>query len=817
MKSRREIKMVLAFVIFILLITAAVVTVSAVNHSQNPIITEVYYDTYLSGDTDGEFIRIHNPTRSSINIGGWQITDLEGAITFPEWANINAGSSLYLAYNATAFYDEMLVRADFEHGVNSDPTQNMDKWGWGLRLNDDGDEIILKDNEGEIIDVVIYGDSDYAGAGWIGTSVKGVKSGVILERDRNETTRQYEDTNSSADWDDYRIYVVGQSHFPYETFSFNGNVTVFTSPDSSFSVIANAIDNAQESIYLNVYQFHNFYLMDHITNATRRGVEVKIMLEGDPVNGIADDERHIANETVTAGGEVRFMINNESRGVYDRYAFNHAKYAVIDNESTIVMSENWKNTGVPVNNTFGNRGWGIIINNPDVTNYFTEVFREDGKPASKDCFPFTPDDPIYGNKYGSPPLDFVPNRTIPTGNYSYPFDSAIISGEFNVSPVLAPDTSLLQTKSIIGMIKGAESSVYIEQLYVKDWGTHAEPKPNPFLEAAINASRRGCEVKILLNPTYSIESNQATIDYVRGIAADEGLNLDAKFIDIDGTGLNKTHNKGVIVDRSKVLISSVNWNEYSPTNNREVGLIIENEDAAGFYTDVFFYDWYASQLPVANFTYSPVHPVVNQTVIFNASLAYDPDGGNTTKYEWGFGDETNGTGRIITHSYSSAGNYTVILTVTDNDEATNSTSKIISVYLPVEIFDTGKGTYPSMMGTHNGTITSNQTITVSQLYTYPCSGTGGHSEHIRIYNKSGTLSEGHWDGYTCDYHNITLKPSITLLKGHEYNYTIITGSYPLIHHTDRLEIDDGVITCTQFIDANRKIHNDWIPAIKLWT
>ena len=44
---------------------------------------------------------------------------------------------------------------------------------------------------------------------------------------------------------------------------------------------------------------------------------------------------------------------------------------------------------------------------------------------------------------------------------------------------------------------------------------------------------------------------------------------------------------------------------------------------------------------------------------------------------------------------------------------------------------------------------------------------------------------------------------------------IITGSYPQIHHTDRLERDDGVIECTQFTDANRKTHNDWIPAIRL--
>ena len=708
-------------------------TATAPDTSEKAIITEIYYDTYLAGDTDGEFIRIHNPTESSINVGGWQITDREGVITFPAWANIDAGDSLYLAYNATAFYEEMLQNADFEYGVDSDSTPDMTKHGW-LKLANTGDEVILKDEKGEIIDVVIYGNSMYAGEGWAGAPVKGVDEGVILERDRNETTAQYEDTNTSADWDDYRVYVVGQSHFPYEMFSFDGNVTVFTSPDSGFPEIAKAIDNAQESIYLNVYLFHNFYLMCYIIDAIERGVEVRIMLEGDPVNGITDEERYIANQTVTAGGEVRFMIDDEGRGIHDRYAFNHAKYAVIDNETTIVMSENWENTGVPVNNTFGNRGWGVIINNPDVADYFSKVFFEDWKPASKDSFPFTPDDPIYGNKYGCPPPDFVPNRTIPTGNYSHPFESKTISGEFNISPVLAPDTSLMQTKSIIGMIKGAKKSVYVEQLYIyKNWGTYADPKPNPFLEAVINASRRGCEVKILLDSRYGKERNEETIEYVNAIATYEGLNLQAKLIDNEAIGLNKTHNKGVIVDRSKVLISSINWNEYSPRNNREAGLIIENEDIAEFYTDVFLYDWYA-------------------TATFDTGTPSNP--------------------------------------------------------------------YPSIAGTHYGTIMPNRTITVNTLYTYPCAGTGGHTESIELEENGELIANGSWNGYQSDWHNITLHnvtgaPYVRLLKGHKYNYTIVTGSYPQIIHRKEFNAIGGEIICNEFVDANGRVYYDWIPAIKL--
>ena len=87
-----------------------------------------------------------------------------------------------------------------------------------------------------------------------------------------------------------------------------------------------------------------------------------------------------------------------------------------------------------------------------------------------------------------------------------------------------------------------------------------------------------------------------------------------------------------------------------------------------------------NQPPIANFTYSPEEPVVNQSVTFDASSSYDPDG-NITAYEWDFGDGnfTSTTEEKITHIYASPGNYTVNLTVTDDEGAKNSTSKEVSV------------------------------------------------------------------------------------------------------------------------------------------
>jgi parallel beta-helix repeat protein len=140
---------------------------------------------------------------------------------------------------------------------------------------------------------------------------------------------------------------------------------------------------------------------------------------------------------------------------------------------------------------------------------------------------------------------------------------------------------------------------------------------------------------------------------------------------------------------------------------------------------------------------------------------------------------------------------------------------------PSAVFDAEKGTYPSIMGTHEGKIKLSCNLNVSKLYTYPCAGTGGHTESIELYENGELIANGTWSGYVGDWLNITIHnltggtPYVTLLENHEYNYTIITGSYPQIHHNTSLLTTNGWINCTSFVDANGKVYDDWIPAIKL--
>jgi phosphatidylserine/phosphatidylglycerophosphate/cardiolipin synthase-like enzyme len=125
------------------------------------------------------------------------------------------------------------------------------------------------------------------------------------------------------------------------------------------------------------------------------------------------------------------------------------------------------------------------------------------------------------------------------------------------------------------------------------WGE----EPNTFIAALIEAARSGCEVKVLLDSRdYNVDAwndNDEAVAWLNEVSREENLSLEAKLADLDGLGLAKVHNKGLIVDGKKVIITSLNWNSNS-IYNREAGVIVENVDIASFYEDIFFHDWNAS-------------------------------------------------------------------------------------------------------------------------------------------------------------------------------------------------------------------------------
>ena len=84
--------------------------------------------------------------------------------------------------------------------------------------------------------------------------------------------------------------------------------------------------------------------------------------------------------------------------------------------------------------------------------------------------------------------------------------------------------------------------------------------------------------------------------------------------------------------------------------------------------------------PVAEFSYAPQMPKTGQTILFDPSASYDPDGTIVT-YEWDWdGDGIyDATGATASHYYLAAGEHVVKLRVTDDKGADNTYSEVINV------------------------------------------------------------------------------------------------------------------------------------------
>jgi PKD repeat protein len=82
--------------------------------------------------------------------------------------------------------------------------------------------------------------------------------------------------------------------------------------------------------------------------------------------------------------------------------------------------------------------------------------------------------------------------------------------------------------------------------------------------------------------------------------------------------------------------------------------------------------------PVADFTFSPQAGYAPLTVTFDGSSSYDSDG-TIVAYQWVFGDGETASGMIVSHTFTTPGFLTNVLTVVDNEGKTGTKSQNLEI------------------------------------------------------------------------------------------------------------------------------------------
>ncbi|MDD1702795.1 MAG: phospholipase D-like domain-containing protein [Methanoregula sp.] len=495
-------------------------------------ITEFCPDPYLAEDTDEYLVLAGDGS-----LDGITVSDGKEGFRFPSGSSIHG--TVTVARESAAFRASHGYLPDYELVDISDVPDVVN--GKTLRMANTRDCLMVYEN-GNLIQKVSWPEDVKPREG----QVHYLQDGI---------------------WDP-RPLMIGQSRFFPASFD-NVTVTTFVSPDCSQNVFTSVVAGARSDLLVNVYEFTSTDMSDALIFARENGTRVTVLLEGGPVGGISPGEKSAIWRMNQSGIPVYQM--GAATGEHAPYRYDHAKYVVVDNRAVLLTSENFKNSGFPPAGTSGNRGWGVYMEDPRLAAYFSTVYASDlAGPAIH---------PIAGTD--------GPTETTTRAAYTQKFTPAVFSGAI-VTPVISPDTS----DQIIHMIDSAQGTIEIEQAYITN---ESKTRLNPYLAAAVNASRRGVSVRVLLDSYWFNTEDEADNDemaaLINHIASTENLPLEARCADLDASGIEKIHNKGVIVDDRAVLVSSINWNTNSPNFNREAGVIIEHPGAAKYFREVFDDDW----------------------------------------------------------------------------------------------------------------------------------------------------------------------------------------------------------------------------------
>jgi uncharacterized repeat protein (TIGR01451 family) len=137
------------------------------------LISEIQYNP--SGADEDEYVEIVNPTGLTVDMSGFSLgdavnrTDFEDVRRFPAGTTLAPQATLVVAGSAEAFYVEFNAYPDFEILETVTAVPNLiDDPTWGdtaafFQLGNAGDEVLLRNSQDQIVDVVTYGSGSFPG------------------------------------------------------------------------------------------------------------------------------------------------------------------------------------------------------------------------------------------------------------------------------------------------------------------------------------------------------------------------------------------------------------------------------------------------------------------------------------------------------------------------------------------------------------------------------------------------------------------------------------------------------------------------------
>lgn len=375
------------------------------------------------------------------------------------------------------------------------------------------------------------------------------------------------------------------------TFDVSRPMVCHVGPDAGWPVLQPFLEATESTLSVAMYDFNADYIATAFIDMVKSN-NVQVVLTWD--DGMTAPEKKIRKKLRTKlegnldGWIVKCGNNHRFASAY------HEKVAVRDHTSFWLSSGNWSLRSQPDIDPIGdpdsargmyskgNREWHIIVEDEPLAKLF-EKYIEHDRDGSKQEEEAGDEDVVLGIRPDARMPDlFVPIEDLADTTMALhppnPVKPAALPSQsrtIKVQPVLTPDNYI---KRLNELLDSAERSIYLQYAYI----TYSDkPGDEPFTEML--AKLADLSFKPAMDVRIIVGSADAA-DKIRRLA-ESGFN--EKVFRTQGS----IHNKGIVVDGARVLVSSANWSGDGVVRNRDAGLIIHDEEIAGYYQRVFLDDW----------------------------------------------------------------------------------------------------------------------------------------------------------------------------------------------------------------------------------